>query len=154
MNTILTIEDGHLWMRPMNATEAITYTLSLGGELTEAQQPDGLVRVEFSKMYLTTIQKHSSLTDKLALFIETKKSNPMQRFSGSDKKFVKSTPLGKLDINHAHLNHDVSVLYKIHGSPPTLYIYGLFSHDESGTDASKSSTNAQRSLTSRIKNEF
>jgi mRNA-degrading endonuclease YafQ of YafQ-DinJ toxin-antitoxin module len=77
-----------------------------------------------------------------------KKQNPVQQVGGKDKPLSNA---GQFDgMMHCGLTFDVSVFYRIEGSnPKVLKLYGLFSHDESGT-GSPASIKRQKSLASKF----
>lgn len=75
---------------------------------------------------------NSFLQQKLLDFRKSKIENKIAPFGGSDKPFKPFGPFKGL--KHAHLSGDVSIVYAIHGSNPSIIdLYGLFSHDELGT---------------------
>lgn len=98
-----------------------------------------------------TIHKHSGLKEKLASFLELKLQNHMAAYGSSDKHYSGSGQFGSLGLGlkHAHLTHNVSVVYRVHGNPPTIDIYGLYTHDESGT-GNPPNTRRQKALASKI----
>ena len=104
--------------------------------------------------FLETSNKYNNLSGKIEEFIATKKHNPLQRFGASDSQFSNDGPLGKLKISHAHLTHDVSILYRIKGSPATIYLFGLFSHKESGTDKNNPNRNVTKTLAKTLSTQF
>jgi len=66
-------------------------------------------------------------------FMDTKRQNPQASYGSSDKLFKSN---GKFavrvpGIKHAHITHDLSVVYKVEGN--NIYLYGFFTHDELGT---------------------
>ena len=83
-------------------------------------------------------QHGESLAAKYAEFLRTKEKDPMQKFGARDKPFIGDGILkyaipGETLI-HAHLSHDVNILYTLSGRNPTIIkLYGVFSHDELGT---------------------
>lgn len=111
--------------------------------------------VQYSSLFNDSIKnKPRKILDRLPLFIETKKENPNASFGKSDTPFISAGPLGILvpKLRHAHLSQDISVLYKIEGSKPTvLKIYGLWSHQESGT-GNAANIKTQKQLAMKIKN--
>ena len=73
-------------------------------------------------------------------FRQFKSANPLAAYGKSDKS---SSPDGNFNaevpkIRHAHLTHDISIWYTISGkNPNVIRLYGIFSHDESGTGQRK-----------------
>jgi hypothetical protein len=110
--------------------------------------------VKECQKHTETMSVHGGLADKLAEFILVKTQNPTQRFGSSDSQFTNDGALGKLKISHAHLSHDVSVLYRIKGKPPTIYLFGLFSHKESGTDKNNPNRNITKTLAKTLSTQF
>lgn len=84
-------------------------------------------------------------------FIGAKEKNPEQRFGSKDYKF-KSGVLS--EYYHAGLTFDVSIIYRTsrEGSDYVFRLYGLFSHDESGT-GTPPNTNRQRALLTKLDNQ-
>lgn len=101
--------------------------------------PQKKVVVETCPMFDETARFHRKdpvVSEKLQRFIDFKLDNPLAPFGKSDKAsvpdgiFANTVP----GIRHAHLTFDVSIWYSISGANPTrLKLYGIFSHDESGT---------------------
>lgn len=112
-----------------------------------------MINVQSGTMFDETSKKYPALQSKILDFIALKTANPSQKFGSSDYPFNADGPLGKMKLKHAHLSQDISIFYKMAGSPSTLYIYGLFSHKESGTGNTKNN-NLQKSLASKLKNQF
>lgn len=125
----------------------------LRGETVEAQQQPtrNMPLARASDMLTDTLQKHGALREKLAAFLQTKLADHMASFGASDKHYASKGSFGSLGIGlkHAHLTHDISVVYRIHGNPPTIDIYGLYSHDESGT-GTPPNMKRQKALASKI----
>lgn len=72
---------------------------------------------------------------KMQEFREFKAANPLQPYGGSDKPFVSKGNFGTVisGLRHAHLTHDIMIVYTISGRNPTEFrLYGIFSHDELG----------------------
>lgn len=66
-------------------------------------------------------------------FMDTKRQNPQSPYGSSDKLFRPNGQFGtKISgIKHAHITHDISVVYKVIGN--NVFLYGFFTHDELGT---------------------
>lgn len=111
-------------------------------------------RIEACPKFKETIDKYGHLQSKVDEFTTTKSKNPLQRFGSSDSQFTNDGPLGKLKISHAHLTHDVSIFYRIKGKPPTIYLFGLFSHKESGTDKNNPNRNLTKTLAKTLSTQF
>ena len=112
-----------------------------------------MINVQSGTIFDETSKKYPALQNKILDFVALKSANPSQKFGSSDYPFNADGPLGKMKIKHAHLSQDISIFYKIAGSPSTLYLYGLFSHKESGTGNTKNN-NLQKSLAVKLKNQF
>lgn len=113
------------------------------------------VNVRICKLYEETLAKHSGLKERVADFIKSKNENPLASFGSSDTHFIADGPIGKtgLKLKHAHLSQDVSIIYRLHGNPTTLDLYGLFSHKESGTGNS-ANIKVQKSLAKKLSSQF
>ena len=112
------------------------------------------VKVRVSDLYKETAAKYPQLAEKVADFIRTKDQNPTAPYGGSDTHFIGDGPIGRLGlkIKHAHLSQDVSIIYRLHGNPATLDLYGLFSHKESGT-GNAANIKIQKSLAKKLANQ-
>lgn len=78
------------------------------------------------------------IADRFNEFLQTKKNNPLQPFGKSDKPFASDglirNSIPNETLLHAHLTHDISVVYSLSGKDPkVLKLYGVFTHDEMGT---------------------
>ena len=109
--------------------------------------------IVFSSLFIHTLNTHKVVADKAESFINAKLENPTQRYGASDSRFIPAGPLGKLKVSHAHLSKDISILYRIAGTPAKLYLYGIFSHKESGTSDTPN-INKQKSLSTTLGNQF
>jgi hypothetical protein len=99
----------------------------------------GKLIVQICDFLVESSKKHFSekplLRDKLDLFIQKKKENPIAQYSKSDKANPTGTPMSLAvpKIAHAHLDGDISVFYTVSGSPSVLKLYAVLSHNEAGT---------------------
>jgi hypothetical protein len=91
-----------------------------------------------------TINKYTdrkeSLKAELKEFILYKQANPYngtspagEGFGNSDKRFISGKIFNTAvpDISHAHLTHNISIVYKIEDD--VLYLFGVYTHDDLGT---------------------
>lgn len=92
-----------------------------------------------SQLYLETMIEKSRdypvIGQKMQEFRKFKSANPLQSFGATDKPFVGKGSFGTVisGLRHAHLTHDIMVVYTISGRDPTEFrLYGIFSHDELG----------------------
>jgi hypothetical protein len=113
------------------------------------------VNVRISKLYTETLANHQSLAPRVAEFIKAKNDNPTAQFGSSDTHFIGDGPIGRtgLKLKHAHISQDVSIIYRLHGNPATLDLYGLFSHKESGT-GNAANIKVQKNLAKKLSNQF
>jgi hypothetical protein len=106
----------------------------------------------------TLIEKSRSypvVAQKLQEFRKFKTDTPLLPFGSSDKPFkgfgIFSTAIPAL--RHAHLTHDIMIVYKITGRDPTVFdLYGVFSHDELGI-GQPANINRQRSMASKLSSQ-
>lgn len=107
----------------------------------------------YKETYMDKIKPNPVLKEKLRQFMEVKRQNPQQPFGKSDKPFISAGFFTAAipGIKHAHLNPDLSVLYKVDGSVITLY--GMFTHDDLGT-GQPANKNKQKSVAQRLANEI
>ena len=86
---------------------------------------------------LLNYSKNQRVLEKLKDFISYKRNNPTQNFGTKDQFFsthgILKSAVNNESMKHAHLTHDVSILYTIQGRPPLIKLYGIFSHDDLGT---------------------
>lgn len=84
--------------------------------------------------------RKESLKAELKEFILDKQANPYngtgptgRGFGNSDKRFISGKIFNNAvpDISHAHLTHNISIVYKIEDN--TLYLFGVYTHDDLGT---------------------
>jgi mRNA-degrading endonuclease YafQ of YafQ-DinJ toxin-antitoxin module len=86
----------------------------------------------FDKTAAEKLRGNPALAQKLDDFQKFKAAYRTEPYGKSDKPF-KSFGVFK-GLLHAHLSGDVSIVYSIKGSNPSVIsLYGLFSHDELGT---------------------
>jgi len=78
-------------------------------------------------------------------FVNWKKDHPTEKFGSSDYPFTGSGNFS--GFWHAKLSFDVSVIYKVEKN--IVYLYGVFSHDESGT-GQPANKNKQVSLRAKL----
>jgi hypothetical protein len=84
--------------------------------------------------------------------MEIKRANPNGSFGSSDKPFVqKGVIAGHVPgLKHAHLTHDLSLVYKVEQNQ--VFLYGFFTHDELGT-GQPASIQRQKSTGQRFSNQ-
>jgi mRNA-degrading endonuclease YafQ of YafQ-DinJ toxin-antitoxin module len=120
----------------------------------EPAQPADKINIRKSSIFDKSMIKHQSVPQvdsRLKEFILAKTEAPYQKFGARDSHFVLSFFKG---LSHAHLTSDVSVVYKMtSGTPPTLDLYGVFSHDDLGT-GQPMSLRTQKSMSKRFSNQF
>jgi mRNA-degrading endonuclease YafQ of YafQ-DinJ toxin-antitoxin module len=102
---------------------------------------------------LSNYSKNQRVLERLKEFITHKRNNPTQNFGTKDQLFssdgILKSAVNNESMKHAHLTHDVSILYTIQGRPPLIKLYGIFSHDELGT-GQPSKKSDQRKAASRL----
>lgn len=84
-------------------------------------------------------------------FMDTKRQNPQALYGSSDKLFRPDGKFGKKiqGIRHAHITHDLSIVYKVVGN--NIFLYGFFTHDDLGT-GTPANTRRQDAMSSRFAN--
>jgi hypothetical protein len=102
---------------------------------------------EFSQ----TLKRYPSIADRFDSWIKAKMASPLSLI-GYDKPFVPKSPYAGL--MHAHMDDDVSVVYRLVGRDPRhIKVYGFYSHEDLGTNkASKPriQQNVSRRLLSQV----
>lgn len=99
-----------------------------------------------SNYFFDTLNKNSSqkelLKKRLLEFIKLKESSPFNgaapdgtKFGSSDKPFVSGGKFSSrvANISHAHLTHDVSIVYRVTSDRSNIELYGVYTHDDIGT---------------------
>lgn len=110
------------------------------------------VKFQFCPLFNETFGNHSEVLNKLNAFMDSKSRDPLAPFGSSDKAFHSEGNFSRAvpKLKHAHLTHDISVLYTVSGRDPTIIrLYGIFSHDESGT-GQPANIKRQKNLASRL----
>ena len=114
--------------------------------------------VKKSRLFDQTLAEklNDRLASRLSDFINSKTNNPLQQFGSSDKPFTSrgifANTIPNETLLHAHLTHDVSIIYSLSGKDPKiLKLYGLFTHDEMGT-GQPANIKKQKQTASRISN--
>jgi len=106
----------------------------------------------FQDTFVDKVQSNPVIKAKFEEFKRAKIENPTQPFGSKDYPMGSFAPIGQAvpKIRHAHLTSDISIFYTISGSNPTvIYLYGLFSHDDSGT-GQPANIKKQKSLASKL----
>lgn len=92
------------------------------------------VKFRRSALFNETLAKHKEVAGRLQEFIRQKSEDPMSRFGAKDQHFSSSGILQQTGLIHAHLTHDISILYKRHSKDPIIIdLYAILTHDELGT---------------------
>lgn len=121
------------------------------------------MRVLISDDFNKTLVKFADQKDRIKLelkkFVDFKNSAPANGsvagvysgFGDSDRRFrSKGKFANKIDgISHAHLTHNVSIVYLVDNG--VLYLYGIYSHDDIGT-GSPGNINRQEQMATRWAN--
>lgn len=119
-------------------------------------QPETLPTVMFRicSMFVESLKKYPNVRPKLSEFMQAKTVAPTMQFGRSDTLFAKNSVFGAIPkLAHAHLTHDLSVVYTISGSNPKyIDLYGIFSHTELGTSWTPD-INAQKRIVKKFKNQ-
>jgi hypothetical protein len=118
-----------------------------------------MVKFQYCDLFKSTYIERSrnpQIVKKFDEFIRSKSLNPIAPYGSSDKPFrgggFFSNAVPKL--RHAHLTHDISIVYLISGFNPTqIKLYGLFSHDEMGT-GQPANIKKQKSLSRQLSNQI
>lgn len=106
------------------------------------------------KLFDETFLDHANLAKRIFAFLDHKNNNPLQPFGSSDTGFTPDGPIGKLGLNikHAHVSQDVSIIYRVHSNPQVMDLYGIFSHKDSGT-GNAANIRIQQQLATRLSNQ-
>ena len=106
--------------------------------------------IKYSSLYDDQLRKHKHIENKIAFFINLRKQSPTGVIP-KDTPLVSKGPFGDLKLRHYHLDLDLSMFYRVAGTPATLYLYGVFSHKEAGTVSNPAKV---KSFVSKLSNEF
>lgn len=106
----------------------------------------------YQETYLSKIYPYPKLRAKFRDFMELKRHNPMQPFGASDKHFKSGWQFDDVvpGIKHAHITHDISIVYEYKNGE--IYLYGFYTHDELGT-GQPPNINKQKSMATRFANQ-
>ena len=112
------------------------------------------VTVKTCPLFWETYNKYKNnlkVVEAFNAFRKFKETNPIGKYGSTDYPFRNEILSG---ISHAHLTHNVSILYTVSGSNPhILKLIGFFSHDESGT-GQPTSFKRQQQLRKRINQQI
>ncbi len=103
----------------------------------------------------TLLQHGLAIYENFEKFKQTKMQNHMQPFGSTDGPFRGNGPLGnhKPKLLHAHMTHDISLIYYLSGSNPAVVnLLGFFTHDALGT-GNPAAPKKQQSFVKRAKNQ-
>lgn len=101
-------------------------------------------------LYWETLTKYQRYLPKIKEFLKFKADTPFANFGSRDAGAHHN--FADLKVRHAHVSSDISIWYRIHGRNPTyIDLYGLFSHDESGT-GQPANMRKQKNLVTRMTN--
>ena len=106
----------------------------------------------YRETLLDKARAYPIIGQKMQDFRTFKSANPLQQYGGSDKPFVSNGFFGNTvrGLKHAHLTHDIMVVYKLSGHDPKVFdLYGIFSHDELGI-GQPANLKKQKSAASRL----
>jgi hypothetical protein len=141
--------DYALWSKPLSLTQV----LKRNGSTRINEDQKSAVQVVLSSLYDQSLKNHPEVKTKVDDFLIFKTANPTQQYGAKDTRFNSDQHLGQLKINHAHLSRDVSIFYRVSGKPTKLYVYGVFSHKESGT-GTPYNNRIQKQLTQTLSTQF
>ena len=122
----------------LELTESISWKIVTLEELfledagKKSKRPNVILRA--CPLYFESLQNHPNLIEKLKEWITRKMETPLESI-GKDAPFKGGGPIDQIisKLRHAHINQDVSLVYKMYGNPIHIDLYGLFSHKELGT---------------------
>lgn len=125
-------------------------------QLSEIESTDS-VKFFVCKLFNKTVRKREPrVINKIKEFINFKKEKPLEDFGSRDRPYTgESLKRAVRDetMRHVHLTHDISLLYTISGNDTKIIkLYGVFSHDESGT-GQPPNINKQQNLADKLSNQ-
>lgn len=87
----------------------------------------------YRKTKAMRVDPYDKVRRKFQEFMHAKRNDPRAPFGSSDKPFVGQGKFSQQipGLRHAHITHDVSVVYRAVGNQ--IYLYGFFTHDDLGT---------------------
>jgi hypothetical protein len=91
-----------------------------------------------------SVHTHPGYANKIKEFVRFKSVNPTASFGSNDSAMSSASSLGKNKVRHANIANDLRIFYRISGNPTVIYLYGIFSHDESGTGHSSGNKDIKR----------
>lgn len=111
-------------------------------------------RARFCELFKETLKKKPHYADKVADFVKRKVENPTEKYNAKDTPFISAGLYGKtnLGLRHAHFSKDDSIVYRVHGKPAMIDIFGIFSHKELGT-GDTGNIKTQKKMATQFKNQ-
>lgn len=111
-------------------------------------------RARFCDLFKETILKKPQYLSKVEEFVRRKVERPMEKYNAKDTPFISAGLYGKtgLGLRHAHFSQDDSIVYRVHGSPTMVDIYGIFSHKDLGT-GDTSNIQTQKRMAKKFQNQ-
>lgn len=112
------------------------------------------VKMMVCGLYRDALKKYANNVSVLEIirdFIDNKRKDPLAPYGSKDRPLTGGGAL--TGIQHAHLTHNISMLYSKGGANPIVFhLYGPYTHDDMGT-GQPTDLKAQSRLFSRIKNQ-
>lgn len=114
------------------------------------------VRFLICPLFTETYAKHNTprIREAFANFLKVKSQNPLQPYGNGDRP----SPVFKHEIPgilHSHLTHDISIWFTISGRDPHIIkLFGIFTHDESGTGNNPGTKVAQKLAKKMARQDF
>jgi mRNA-degrading endonuclease YafQ of YafQ-DinJ toxin-antitoxin module len=108
----------------------------------------------FISSYVDKVRINKVLLNKVIEFVQKKAADPLMPV-GNDRPLTSKGvfSLAIPGIRHAHLNLDISIWYVyVGGTSPTLRLYGLFTHAETGT-GQPAKIQKQQSMATKMSNQ-
>lgn len=109
----------------------------------------------YNQTLVEKVRAYPVVAQKLKEFRDFKTANPVAQYGATDKPFHSTGNFTKAvaGIRHAHLTHDIMIVYTISGRNPTEFdLYGVFSHDELGI-GQPANMKRQKSSAKRLANQ-
>lgn len=153
------------WSKPMSIEELMHHhDVVLGRTVNEANNKSSNtqppisnnygkildVNIKYSSLYDEQLRKHKHIENKIEFFINLRRQNPTGVIP-KDTPLISKGPFGDLKLRHYHLDLDLSMFYRVAGTPATLYLYGVFSHKEAGTTSKSAKI---KSFANKLSTEF
>ena len=112
--------------------------------------------VKICDLHLETLKERPDVLPAVKDFLKVKSADVTARYGAKDTHFIADGPIGLtgLKLKHAHISQDLSIVYRVHGNPAVIELYGVFSHKDLGTGNTPNIKTQKRMATKFLNQTF